>query len=233
MRQHRLVKRITRWRTLCSIAAVVVVAVGAAISSSDAQGRVDPLAQQPTGTQLSSDTVGLVTGGGTVTVVGVPNILASFGINGKRPPGFTPPGTNGAATGRINYDKHAQIASRHVNVPVTFMQVELSTTPSPNGTGGRAQLVGDCTQPGVECPANTPPFQSVVVYVEDNSDKANTSDVFQISFCTDAASASPSSLTCGAAEGGAIRTGQIQIRPSAGGGAPVVPTAANAPRLRP
>jgi len=233
MRQHRLVRRITSWRTLCSIAAVAVVAVGAALSGGDAQGRVDPSTQQPSGTQLSPDTVGLDTGGGTVTVTAFPtNILASFGINAKRPPGFTPPGTNGAALGRINYDKHAQVAGRHVNVPVTFMQVELSQTPSPNGTGGKAQLIGDCTQAGTECPTQPPGIQSVLVYVEDNSDTANTADVFRIQFCTDVASASPSQITCSAPEGGPIRTGQIQIRPSAGGGA-TVPTAAQAPRLRP
>jgi hypothetical protein len=233
MREHRLVKRITRWRTLCSIAAVVVVAVGAALSSSDAQGRVDPYTQQLTGTVLNPDVLGMVTGGGTVsvTVTGVPtNVLASFGINGKRPPGFVQNGT-GAALGRINYSKHAQVAGRHVNVPVTFMQVELSTTPSSNGTGGKAQLIGDCNQAGVECPTTPPGIQSVLVYVEDNSDVANTADVFQISFCTGVASVSP--LGCGVAEGGPIRTGQIQIRPSASGGAPVVPTAASAPRLRP
>ena len=88
MRQHRLVKRITPWRTLCSIAAVVVVAFGAALSSSDAQGRVDPSAQQSTGTTLSPDTLGIATGGGTVKVTAVPvDIISSFGINGKRPAG--------------------------------------------------------------------------------------------------------------------------------------------------
>jgi hypothetical protein len=232
MRQHRLVKGITRWRTFCSIAAVVVVAVGAAISSSDAQGRVDPSTQQPTGTVLNPDTLGLVTGGGTVMVTAAPvNIVASFGINGKRPPGFVQNQT-GAALGRINYVKHAQVDGRHVNVPVTFMQVELSMTPTPNGTGGKAQLIGDCNQAGVECPSVPPGIQSVLVYVEDNSDTANTADKFQISFCTGVASAFPTgcSLT---PEGGPIRTGQIQIRPSAGGGAAVVPTAAQAPRLRP
>jgi hypothetical protein len=232
MRQHRLVNRITLWRALCSIAAVAVVAVGAALSSSDAQGRVDPLAGQPAGMILNPDALGMATGGGTVTVTALPppNILASFGINGKRPPGFVQNGS-GVALGRINYSKHAQVAGRHVNVPVTFMQVELSNAPSPNGTGGKAQLIGDCTQPGAECPANTPAFQSVLVYVEDNSDVANTADVFQISFCTGVASATPAN--CAFTEGGPIRTGQIQIRPSAGGGAPVVPTAAGAPRLRP
>jgi len=230
MRQHRLVKRITRSRALCSIAAVVVVAFGAALSSSDAQGRVDPLAQQQAGTQLSPDTLGIATGGGTVKVTAVPvDIVASFGINGKRPPGFVQNGT-GTALGRINYDKHAQVAGRHVNVPVTFMQVELSTNPSPNGMGGKAQLIGDCTQAGTECPSQPPGIQSVLVYVEDNSD-TGANDVFRISFCTDAPSASPA--TCGVAEGGAIRTGQIQIRASSSGGSPAVPTHASAPRLLP
>ena len=231
MRQHRHVKLITRWRTLCSIAAVAVVAVGAALSSSDAQGRVDPSAQQPTGTVLNPDVIGLVTGGGTVTVTGAPNILASFGINGKRPPGFVQ-NNIGAALGRINYDKHAQVDGRHVNVPVTFMNIELSMTPSPNGTGGKAQLIGDCNQAGVECPTTPPGIQSVLVYVEDNSDVANTADVFRISYCTGVASATPAGCSP-VPEGGPIRTGQIQIRPSAGGGGAAVPTSASAPRLRP
>jgi len=232
MRQHRLVKRITPWRTLCSIAAVVVVAFGAALSSSDAQRRVDPSAQQSTGTTLSPDTLGIATGGGTVKVTAVPvDIISSFGINGKRPAGFVQNGT-GAAVGRINYSKHAQVASRHVNVPVAFMQVELSTNPTPNGTGGKAQLIGDCTQANVECPSSAPAFQSVLVYVEDNSD-TGASDMFQIQFCTDAPSASPNPLTCTAAEGGNIRTGQIQIRATGGGGSPQVPTHVSAPRLRP
>ena len=227
MRQHRRDKHITRWRTLFSMAAVMVMAVGAALSSSDAQGRVVQLPQEPTRSALSPDSVGLVTGGGTVKITAIPiDIVASFGINGKRPPGFIQDNT-GAALGRINYSKHAQVGGRHVNVPVTFMQVELSTNPSPNGTGGRAQLIGDCTQPGVECPAG---FQSVLVYVEDNSDTGNGTDMFQISFCSGPASASP--LGCGAAEGGTIRTGQVQVRPGGGGGAQV-PTAAGAPRLRP
>src|SRR2546428_5417324 len=215
MRQHRRDKHITRWRTLFSMAAVMVMAVGAALSSSDAQGRVVQLPQEPTRSALSPDSVGLVTGGGTVKITAIPiDIVASFGINGKRPPGFIQDNT-GAALGRINYSKHAQVGGRHVNVPVTFMQVELSTNPSPNGTGGKAQLIGDCTQAGTECPSQPPGIQSVLVYIEDNSDTANTADVFRIQFCTDVASASPSQITCSAAEGGPIRTGQVQIRPSA------------------
>jgi hypothetical protein len=167
-----------------------------------------------------------------VTITAAPvNIVASFGINGKRPPGFVQNGS-GTALGRINYSKHAQVDSRHVNVPVTFMLLELSGSPSPNGTGGKAQLVGDCTQAGVECPSTPPGVRSVLVYVEDNSD-TGANDFFQISYCTDVASANVNPATCGVAEGGPIRTGQIQIRPSPGGGSPQVPTHVAAPRLRP
>lgn len=225
MRQHKLVKRITRWRALSSFAAAVAVAVGAALSSSDALGRVDPLAQ-PTGSAFSLDTVALVTGGGTVTVTAVPNFVASFGLNAKRPAGFT---GGGAAQGRINYDRHAQVADRHVNVPVTLMSAELSTTPSPNGRGGRAQIVGDCTATGTECPAGT---SSVFVEVTDASD-TGAGDVFNISFCTGPANTLPPS-PCGLAEGGtSIRTGQIQIRPTFGGGSAQAPAHVAAPRLTP
>jgi hypothetical protein len=226
MRQNRLVKRITPWRTLYSIAAVIVVAFGAALSSSDAQGRVDPSAQQPTGTALSPDAVGLVTGGGTVTVTAATNFVASFGLNAKRPAGFT---SGGTAVGRISYDRHTQMASRHVNVPVTLMSLELAANPSPNGTGGRAQIVGDCDATGAECPAG---FSAVLVQVTDGSD-TGTGDVFNISFCTGAATSNPPAQ-CGPAEGGTeIRTGQIQIRASASGGSAQVPTHASAPRLKP
>ena len=227
MRQHRLIRRITLWRTLCSIAAVVVVAVGAALSSSDAQGRVDPSAQQPTGSQLSADTVAIVTGGGTVTVNGTPDFVASFGLTAKRPAGFT---GGGAAQGRINYDRHTQMASRHVNAPVTLMSAELAVNPSPNGTGGRAQIVGDCQATGAECPSG---FLAVLVEVTDGSD-TGTSDMFNISFCTGAATSNPPAGGCAFTEGGAaLRTGQIQIRASGGGGSAQVPTHASAPRLRP
>src|SRR3989454_903205 len=92
---------------------------------------------------------------------------------------------------------------------------------------GQGQLIGDCTAPASECPSNTPAFQSVLVYVQDNSD-TGANDVFQISFCTGPAVVSP--LGCGAAEGGALRTGQIQIRASVpGSGGMSVPTAARAP----
>jgi len=227
MRQRRHVKLITRWRTLCSIAAVAVVAVGAALSSSDAQARVDPSTGGRTATIVSPDTVAIATGGGTVTVTGVDSFVASFGLNSKRPAGFT---GGGAAQGRINYDRHAQIANgRHVNVPVTLMSAELSTSPSPNGTGGRAQIVGDCTATAAECPAGS---SSVLVDVTDSTD-TGSGDVFNISFCTGTATSIPPA-NCGLAEGGtAIRTGNVQIRQGPPSGGTTAPTAAQAPRLRP
>jgi hypothetical protein len=233
MRYKRITRRLTRSRALWSLAVAGMMCIAAATSASVAQGRVTPGFEVPASSVLDANTLGIATGGGTVTVTAVPqNILASFGINGKRPVGFVQNGL-GTALGRINYDKHAQIAAgRHVNVPVTFMTVELSGAPSPNGTGGRAQLIGDCTQANVECPSNTPAFQSVLVYVEDNSD-TGANDKFQIQFCTDAPSASINQATCTVAEGGPIRTGQIQIRPSSSGGSAQVPTHVAAPRLQP
>jgi hypothetical protein len=220
--------RFAHLRALLSVAAAAAICAGAATSAGVAQGRVDAGPQQPAATVMSPDIIGIVTGGGTVKITGAPDIVASFGINGKRPAGFVQNG-QGAASGRISYDKHAQVVARHVNVPVVFMNVELSATPSPNGTGGKAQLVGDCNAPGVDCPGNIPRFQSVLVYVEDNSDSGGGIDVFQISYCTGAPSANISTLGCGLAEGGPLRTGNIQIRGSLSGSSPSVPTAARAP----
>jgi hypothetical protein len=218
MQESAAIRRITRWRVLGAVVAAAIVAIGATLSSGVAQGRVDPSSAGATRTQISPDTDGRVTGGGTVVVQ--VNVVASFGINGKRPTGFT----GGAAVGRINYDKHAPGTGRHVNVPVVFMSVELSATPSTNGTGGKAQLVGDCNAPGSECPAG---FQSVLVYVEDNSDTGG-GDKFEISYCP--GQASVSSPGCVGLEGGTIRTGNIQIRPSGGtGSSGSVPTAFRAP----
>src|SRR5438128_1386887 len=115
------------------IPAVVVLSFAVAIS--------DGLAQV--------DTAALVTGGGTVLAAPLdPNTVASFGLNARRPAGFT---GGGAAQGRINYDKHAMASGRHVNVPVVLMEAVIT----PNGTGGQASLVGDCTAPGAECPTGT------------------------------------------------------------------------------
>ena len=139
MQEHAVLKRVTRWRMLGALAAAVTVAAAATLSGSVAQGRVDPGIEGRAVTQLSVDTIAIVTGGGTVEPD--PTVVASFGLNGKRPAGFNPPGTNGAALGRINFDKHAQLAGRHVNVPVTFMTAEIASPQTGNQTGGKAQLL--------------------------------------------------------------------------------------------
>ncbi len=177
---------------------------------------------------LPTDTVGIATGGGTIALG---PIVASFGLNAKRPANFT---GGGAATGRINYTKHANVAGgRHVGVPVTFMSIVLTTTPTPNGTGGNAQIVGDCTAPGAECPSNAPgpAFQSVLVYVEDNADSGANSDFFQISYCTDPATSIPGG--CLATDGGPLRSGNIQIRPNSGGAGGSAPTGSLLARRHP
>ena len=225
-------KRITRWQTLSGLLAVAIVAVGATLSGDVAQGRVAPPDGQPTAQQLDPNTIAIVTGGGTVQAD--PTTVASFGLNAKRPAGFIQNGT-GAAQGRINYDKHAQLAGRHVNVPVTFMNAEIAATQTPNHTGGRAQLVGDCTQPGAECPSATPSYQSVLVYVEDNADSGAGSDKFEIFYCTSAASVTVISPTCPLFDTLVfLRTGNIQIRTNdSGNGGGSAPTAVRAPIRKP
>ena len=223
MRYRRLAR--TDARAVASLVAIGVLCVALARPADVAQGRVDPQVERQTAAVLSADQVGTATGGGTVIVTALPaNIVASFGINGKRPPGFV---SGGGAIGRINYDKHQpQTAGRHVNTPVLFMTVELATSPSPNGTGGKAQLIGDCTATGAECPTG---FASVLVYVEDNSDTGTRPDVFQISYCVGAASPAPAN--CAGTEGGNIRTGQIQIRATGASGSATtsMPTAVRVP----
>jgi hypothetical protein len=174
---------------------------------------------------LPTDTVGIATGGGTVEMG---SIVGSFGLNAKRPADFT---GGGAATGRINFDKHANIlAGHHVTVPVTFMSIILTTSPTPNGTGGSAQIVGDCQASGAQCPSNSPgpAFRSVLVDVEDNADSGAGADFFQISYCTDPATSTSIPGGCLMTDGGTLRTGNLQIRPNsggAGGSAPVAPIA--------
>ena len=218
-----------------TIAVAIVLAVGAAMSASVALGRVD-LGSTQAGSALvqSPDLVAIVTGGGTVEVTASPqNVLASFGLNARRPVGFT---GGGGATGRISYDKHTTAPSHHVNVPVVLMEAAMSATPSANGTGGAATLSGDCGAVAAECPSNAPAFQSVLVYVEDNSDSGANSDVFKIFYCTVAPFLPPGTFNgttapanCQGPEGGTLRTGNIQVRQSITGGAASVPTAARAP----
>ena len=225
MRYPRLTR--THARAIATAGAIGVLCVALARPAEVAQGRVDPQLEQQTNAVLSANTVGIATGGGTIEItIGGVGVVASFGINGKRPTNFVQDGT-GMAIGRINYDKHAQTGGRHVNVPVTFMTLELSATPTPNGTGGRAQLIGDCTAAGAECPSTAPATRSVLVDVQDLSDSGATFDMFTISYCSGVASATPSG--CVGAESAPLRTGNIQIRASVAGSGALAPTAARAP----
>src|SRR5690348_1581773 len=89
---------------LLSVVATVVVCLGAALDGGVANARI-PYSAQPSAALMSPDAAAVVTGGGTVIApAGFGTAVASFGLNAKRPPGFTGGGT---ATGRINYDKHA------------------------------------------------------------------------------------------------------------------------------
>jgi hypothetical protein len=173
-------------------------------------------------------TVGIATGGGTVDIVSP--FIGSFGVNAKRPANFT---GVGEAVGRINFDKHGNVlGGRHVNVPVTLMQITISGTPSPNGTGGSANIVGDCQAQGAECPSSTPAYKSVYVTVNDVSDSGANQDSFTIFYCTDPATSFP--VNCpGGPDGGALRTGNIQIRPNSGGSGGMAPTAPLAQRRLP
>ena len=159
----------------------------------------------------SQDTIAIVTGGGTVFIVGTSGDIASFGFNSQRPAGFTVP-SGGEAQGRINYDKHqANTANRHVNVPVMFMTAATTSTP-PNNTGGTATLIGNCDGPGGECP---PGFHSVKVTVTDSTDSGQ-GDIFQISYCVGTAQLAPTQ--CQGTEGSTLRSGNVQIRPAGSGG---------------
>jgi hypothetical protein len=227
MPENARVNRTTRWRMIGALSAVTIVAAAATLSGSVAQGRVDPLAPQPAGTALDANTIAMATGGGTVQSDAT--TVASFGINAKRPPGFVQDGT-GVAQGRINYDKHAQMAGRHVNVPVKYMLAEIASPQTGNQTGGKAQLIGDCQAPGAECPTTPPGIKSVVVYVEDNSDSGADSDVFRITYCTSTAAQFLTLPACGLPElDTTIRTGNIQIRTNVSGSGGNAPTSARAP----
>src|SRR2546425_9694506 len=99
----------TRTRIVGAIAAIVVLCFAMTRPADIAQGRVDPTTQDQGQAALSGDTLGVATGGGTVTVTVPISLVASFGINGKRPVGFT---GGGAAAGRIHYGRHAHITNR-------------------------------------------------------------------------------------------------------------------------
>jgi len=180
---------------------------------------------------LGTDAIGIATGGGTVEIVSP--FVGSFGFNAKRPPNFTTGGP-GVATGRINFDKHGNVlGGRHVNVPVTLMSINVSQTPTPNGTGGDAQIAGNCEAQGAECPSHTPPFRSVVVNVTDNSDSGAGTDFFQILYCTDPGTTSFPVNCDPNSDGGTLRSGNIQIRSSSGGSGGTAPLAPIAGRRLP
>src|SRR5438309_3787754 len=221
------IERIARSRA-ASFIAILAVLVSITLSGSLAQGRVDP---QTSGTfnDLSGDTVAKITGGGTVLAAPMyPNTVATFGVNARRPAGFI---SGGGAVGRISYDRHRDTTARHINVPVVIMQAVITNPQTPNGTGGDAALVGDCTAVGATCPTGD---MSVIVYLEDNSDSGANSDVFKILFCSNPVTNPPpgfngGSLTgCDAPEGGMLRSGNIQVHATPGAVGEITTTAAAA-----
>jgi hypothetical protein len=215
---YRLGERIRRSRTSSSLA-IIVIAVGVALSSGVAQGRVDSLGGGQASSQLSADVVAKVTGGGTVLVPTQGNAVASFGINARRPVGFVP-GSGPLAEGRINYDRHRGTSGRHVNVPVVFMQASL--TPQ-----GEALLVGDCGR------GTCPTGNSAVVYVKDVATPGTMQDTFNIYFCQgtgvpgDFVPGQPLE-NCEGPEGGLLRSGNIQVRGEAAVAGEMIGSAAGA-----
>src|SRR5712691_9986051 len=100
MRQRAAIQHVARPGLRLSIAAAIAISLGAALSAGTVQGRVAPTSAR-SAVVLSEAIDAKVTGGGTVVATpGFSTAVASFGLNAKLPPGFT----NGAATGRINYD---------------------------------------------------------------------------------------------------------------------------------
>jgi hypothetical protein len=195
------------------------VALALIVSTSIAYGRIAPTTSVIEPAVQSDDTVSKATGGGTVLAYpGVNNTVSSFGLNARRPVGFV---EGGLAEGRVNYDRHRGGTGRHVNAPVIYMESSNTTPPSPNGTGGSASIIADCTVGGSTCP---PGDLQAVVYVEDNSDSGANSDVFKIFFCSleqpvplpDLSQPNPDLPGCAGPEGDTLRSGNIQVRPSAG-----------------
>lgn len=221
-------RRIARSQIAWSIA-IIVLSVFVAVGSSRAQARVDTLSGGALATQLSADVVAKVTGGGNVLAVPTfPTTIASFGLNARRPVGFT---GGGAAEGRISYDRHRNSTGRHVNVPVVQMEGLISGTPNPSGSGGTAAIVGDCSAVGATCP---PGDLSAVVFVDDKSDQGAGNDVFKIFFCEGLPQLPPPNFNggslagCEGPEGGTLRTGNIQVRPDAAVVGEAIATAAAA-----
>jgi len=185
------------------VVAIVLIVAGARIATASVSA-ISPTAQ------------GAVSGGGTVTN---PCGDASFGLNSVRPNTF--PG--GQALGRINYDRLGSCANAHVNVPVVLKSVTVSSTPTPNGTGGDAAIIGDCTtgDTNTACPTGSPPVTHVLVFTRDVADSGAGQDQFQIHFLNCGGTPTPPT-SFGATpdncteplpfEGGLLTTGNIQVR---------------------
>jgi hypothetical protein len=183
------------------IAVILIVASARAIG---APAAISPTAQ------------GAVSGGGTVTN---PCGDASFGLNSVRPTSFP----SGQALGRIDYQRIGDCLNAHVNVPVIAKSVAVSTTPTPNGTGGDAALVGDCGAADTTCPsaAGGPSTTHIVVFTRDAADDGAGQDQFRILFLSCTATPLPPT-TFGqvpdgcveslGGEGGLLATGNIQVR---------------------
>jgi hypothetical protein len=166
---------------------------------------------------ISSTALGAVSGGGTVTN---PCGDASFGLNSVRPSSFP----NGQALGRIDYQRIGNCPNAHVNVPVVFKSIAVSTTPTPNGTGGDAALVGDCGATDTTCPSapGGPNTTHVVVFTRDTADDGAGQDQFRILFLSCVAPPMPPTTMFGdipdgcveslGAEGGLLTTGNLQVR---------------------
>ena len=206
--------RMRRSRVASSVA-VLLITLSVALSQDFVQARVDPLSGSDARSPQDPGTVAKTTGGGTVLAQPSYNTtIASFGLNARRPVNFL---GDGLAEGRITYNRHRNSTGRLVNVKVVFMEAVATNTP-PNGTGGSATIIGDCSLPGSTCP--TTGLAKVVV--EDNSDDGSVADTFTISFC----SGTPQNPTlCGVAEGGTLRTGNIQVHPDPGMAGEAISTA--------
>lgn len=232
MPEHAVLRRIPRWRMVGAIAVAAVAAATATLAGGVAQGRVDPGTLERAATVLSLDQVAIATGGGTFYTDPPANTtIASFGFNGKRPAGFAP-GQGGPAQGRINFDQHANVTGRiHLNVPVIFMLAEIASPQTANQTGGKAQLIGDCTAAQTECGGAPFGTQSVSLYVEDNADSGAGADKVQVTYCqSPPAQVAGGTGICGPAGPlVTLRTGNIQIRTNLSGSSGVAPTAARAP----
>jgi hypothetical protein len=198
-----------RSRTALAIAALVVMSL--VLPSDITASRANAATTSSATATQDSQTWIKVTGAGTVFVTPPAGIVASFSVKARRPAAFP----NGEAHGRIHYVKHANVPNRKVNAPVTFMQAESTPRPPENDRGGKATLVGDCHQPGAECPSQT---DYVLVYVEDNSDRGKNNDVFEIFYCSGTpglpGATFPGTVPflCSGPEGGPLRSGNIQIR---------------------